>query len=92
MDNTESKLISAVLKDKQVHVLLQANVDTILRTHKDIWQFIRNYSEMNGTVPPVSLVVEKFRDFVPNDNVGATKHHLEAVSYTHLTLPTKRIV
>ena len=65
MNNTESKLISAVLQDKQVHVLLQANVENILRTHNDIWTFIRNYSEANGTVPPLSLVVEKFRDFAP---------------------------
>ena len=77
MSNTEAKLISAVLKDKQVHVLLQANVDTILRTHNDIWTFIRNYSEHNGTVPPTELVVEKFRDFSPVDGIGATKYHLE---------------
>jgi replicative DNA helicase len=92
MDNAESKLISAVLKDKQVHVLLQANVDTILRTHKDIWTFIRNYSEMNGTVPPVSLVVEKFRDFVPNENVGATKYHLEEVQAEFVTDGIKEIL
>ena len=77
MNNTEAKLISAVLEDKQLHVLLQANVDNLLRTHSDIWQFIRKYSEANGTVPPVSLVVEKFRDFEPIRDVGATKHHLE---------------
>ena len=65
MSNIEAKLISAVLDDKQVHVLLQANVDNILRTHNDIWKFIRDYSETNGTVPPVSLVVDKFRDFAP---------------------------
>jgi sulfur relay (sulfurtransferase) DsrC/TusE family protein len=57
MSNTESKLISAVLEDKQIHVLLQANVDTILRTHNDIWLFIRNYFEQNHSVPPVDLVV-----------------------------------
>jgi len=45
VSNTESKLISAVLADKQVHVLLQANVENILRTHNDIWKFIRDYSE-----------------------------------------------
>ena len=53
MANTESKLISAVLEDKQVHVLLQANVDTIMRTHGDIWGFIRNYYEQNAIAPPV---------------------------------------
>ena len=73
MSNTESKLISAVLQDKQIHVLLQANVDNIMSTHNDIWEFIRKYSETNQAVPPVSLVVEKFRDFAPVDVVGATK-------------------
>jgi replicative DNA helicase len=92
MDNTESKLISAVLKDRQVHVLLQANVDNILRTHNDIWKFIRNYSEMNGVVPPVSLVVEKFRDFVPLENVGATKYHLEELQAEFITDSLKDIL
>ena len=85
MSNTEAKLISAVLQDKQVHVLLQANVDNILRTHNDIWQFIRTYSEINSAVPPVSLVVEKFRDFTPVDGVGATKYHLEQLQGEYLT-------
>jgi replicative DNA helicase len=77
VSNTESKLISAVLEDKQVHVLLQANVDNILRTHNDIWTFIRNYFEQNGSTPPTALVVDKFRDFEPVAGVGATKHHLD---------------
>ena len=77
MNNTEAKVISAVLKDKQAHVLMQANVDNLLRTHNDLWQFIRNYSEVNGTVPPIALVVDKFRDFTPIEDVGATKYHLE---------------
>ena len=77
MANTESKLISAVLEDKQIHVLLQANVDNILRTHNDVWEFVRGYFEQNSTLPPSSLVVEKFRDFEPVAGVGATKHHLQ---------------
>lgn len=92
MSNTESKLISAVLQDKQVHVLLQANVDNILRTHNDIWQFIRNYSEMNGTVPPTSLVVDKFRDFQPVDGVGATKYHLEELQGEFLNDSLKEVL
>jgi len=77
MANTEAKVISAVLEDKQVHVLLQANVDNLMRTHNDVWDFVRSYFEKNASVPPVSLVVEKFRDFQPMEGVGATKHHLE---------------
>jgi replicative DNA helicase len=92
MNNTEAKLISAVLQDKQVHVLLQANVDAILRTHGDIWNFIRNYSEANGTVPPTNLIVEKFRDFAPVDGIGATKYHLEELQSEYLTDSLKDIL
>ena len=92
MNNTEAKLISAVLQDKQVHVLLQANVENILRTHKDIWQFIRNYSETNASVPPTSLVVEKFRDFAPIEGVGATKYHLEELQAEFLNDSLKDVL
>jgi len=92
MSNVEAKLISAVLQDKQVHVLLQANVDGLLRTHNDIWQFIRNYSEMNGTTPPTSLLVDKFRDFQPIDGVGATKYHLEELQVEYLNDSLKDIL
>lgn len=84
MSNTESKLISAVLKDKQVHVLLQANVDNIMITHNDIWQFIKRYYETNTSTPPVDLVIEKFRDFVPEENIGATKYHLEELQHEYM--------
>lgn len=92
MSDTESKLISAVLSDKQVHVLLQANVDNILRTHNDIWTFIRNYFEQNGSTPPTDLVIDKFRDFIPVQGVGATKHHLEELQAEFLTDSLKNII
>jgi replicative DNA helicase len=84
LNDTEAKVISAVLKDKQLHVLLQANVGSILRTHSDIWEFIRNYAEQNSSVPPVDIVVEKFRDFRPVESVGATKHHLDELQSEYL--------
>ena len=92
MNNTEAKVISAVLNDKQVHVLLQANVDNLLRTHNDVWEFIRNYFEHNSSVPPLNLVVDKFRDFQPIDGVGATKHHLEELQTEYLTDSLKDIL
>lgn len=92
MNNTESKLISAVLKDKQAHVLLQANVENILTTHVDVWQFIRKYYESNAVVPPVDLVTDKFRDFDPIEGVGSTKHHLEELQAEYLTNSLKDII
>lgn len=92
MSSVEDKLISAVLEDKQLHVLLQADVEKLLRTHTDIWQFIRKYAEINGSVPPKSVVVEKFRDFSPVDGVGATKHHLEELQGEYLESSIKEIL
>ena len=92
MNNTEAKLISAVLNDKQVHVLLQANIDSILKSHNDVWNFIRRYFENNGSVPPASMVVEKFRDFNLVDGVGATKHHLEELQTEYLNDSLKDII
>jgi replicative DNA helicase len=92
VSNTEGKLISAVLEDKQVHILLQANIDSMLRTHGDVWNFIKRYTENNGTVPPVSLVVEKFRDFAPVAGVGTTKHHLEEFQADYLNDSLKDII
>jgi len=92
VSNSEAKLISAVLEDKQVHVLLQANIDSVLRTHNDVWNFIKRYAETNGTVPPTALVVEKFRDFVPVFGVGATKHHLEELQADYLNDSLKDII
>ena len=92
MNNTEARVISALLQDKQMHVLLQANVENLLRTHNDIWNFIRLYFENNGSVPPASLVVEKFRDFQPIVGVGATKHHLEELQTEYLNDSLKDIL
>ena len=77
MSDTEAKVLAAVLRDKQVHVLMQANVGALLTTHTDVWEFIRNYVDKNGSVPPENIVVENFRDFTPPESVGTTKHHLE---------------
>ena len=75
-----------------MHVLLQANVDNLLRTHGDIWEFIRLYFEANATLPPSELVTEKFRDFEPVPNVGATKHHLEELQGEYLNDSLKDIL
>jgi replicative DNA helicase len=84
VSNVEAKTISAVLNDKQVHVLLQANVDTLLRTHNDIWDFVRSYYEQNQTVPPVNIIKNEFSDFEYFSDTGATKHHLEQLRQEYL--------
>lgn len=92
MDNAESRVLSAVLKDKQIHVLLQANVDNLMMTHGDIWQFIKKYTENNSELPPESLVREKFPDFSIHADAGATKYHLEELQGEYLNNTLKDII
>lgn len=84
MSSIEAKTISAVLNDRQVHILLQANVDTLLRTHNDVWGFVRSYYEQNQSVPPVNIVKNEFTDFEYFSDTGATKHHLEELRHEYL--------
>ena len=72
--------------------MLQANIDNVLRTHTDIWNFIKRYFEHNSSVPPVDLVLEKFRDFEVIENIGATKHHLEELQHEYLNDSLKDIL
>ena len=92
MDSAEARVLSAVLKDKQIHVLLQANADNLMATHGDIWEFIRKYTESNSELPPVKLVQEKYPDFYLVEDVGATKHHLEELQAEYLSTSLKEII
>jgi len=82
--NLEAKTLSAVLNDKQIHVLLQGSVDSLLRTHGDVWEFIRNYYEQNQSAPPVNIVRDQFKDFDYFSDTGSTKHHLEELRSEYL--------
>ena len=42
-----------------------------------MWDFIRNYHEQNSTTPTINLVLEKFKDFKSDGEIGNTKYHLE---------------
>ena len=92
MDSAEARVLSAVLKDKQIHVLLQANADNLMATHGDIWEFVRKYTESNSELPPVKLVQEKYPDFNFVQDVGATKHHLEELQAEYLSTSLKEII
>ena len=40
----------------------------------------------------ISGLIQRYTEVAPEVEIIAYKHGYEAVSYTHLTLPTKRIV
>lgn len=92
MSDTEAKVLTAVLRDKQIHVLMQANADNLLTTHKDVWDFIKDYVNKNGALPPEQIVVDNFMDFNPVEHVGATRHHLEELQSEFLDAQLRDIL
>ena len=84
MISLEDKLLTAVLNDAQIHVLLQADAGKLFRTHGDVWSFVKDYYDQNQIVPSVRLVKEKFLDFEPQVDVGATRHHLDELRAEYL--------
>lgn len=77
--STEGNLLSAVLNDRHIHVLMQANVDTLLKTHSDIWQGIKEHYDMYGTVPAPDVILKKFPDFDYDKDIKGTEYLLDEV-------------
>lgn len=90
--SVESKLISAVLQDKQIHSLLQANVGEILRTHNDMWDFIRVYYNSYGAVPSVNAVKEKFPDFQYIEGLDRSEFYLNELRAEFLDSGVRDII
>lgn len=62
--NPEARLINAVCKNKDLHTLLEGDVDALFTSYKDVWEKgVKGYYYKYGTVPDASLVADKFRDF-----------------------------
>jgi len=88
----EGKLISAVLTDKKIYHVLQSSPDLLFRTHRDIWEFVRTYSEQNSEVPSVSVVQQKFEDFSYTKDVGSTQHNLNELKEDYLRSNLEQIL
>lgn len=89
---SEGKVITALLTDKQIHHMLQGDVEVLFPTHADIWNFIKDYYAENSSVPPLTLVSDRFPDFVPEKVVGSTKHHLNELRTEHLDRELRTII
>lgn len=84
--NQEAKVLSAVLKDKQFHLLLQEQTKELFVSHADVWEFIQQYVFDNGTLPPFTLVEQTFPDVNLDEEVGSTKFHLSELKQEYLDM------
>ena len=91
--NTESTLISAVCKNKDISTLLADNVDDLFTSHRDIWEGLKSYYYKFKAVPEVGVLQEKFKDFEPDTNVKAeTGYYLDKLKNEYLSARLKSII
>ena len=77
---TSTKQLGRMQELRDSDELVRLNIDL-----KDAFQG-------KGLIQSILFVSHRWEDFARPDETGAQLAALQAVSYTHLTLPTKRIV
>lgn len=84
--NPEASLISAVCKNKDVQTVLSNEVDQFFTAYKDVWEKgVKGYYRKYGTVPDVSVIKEKFRDFEEVETgVTHTKYYVDELRENYL--------
>ncbi len=90
--NTESELISAVCKNKDISTLLADNVDDIFTSHKDIWDGLKSYYYKFKAVPEVGILQDKFKDFEPQPVNAPTGYYLDKLKNEYLSARLKSVI
>jgi replicative DNA helicase len=83
--NTESAVITAICQNKDISVVLSGNVDEVFTSHRDVWEGLKSYYLKFKSVPDVSVLVEKFKDFEPTKVKGETEYYLDQLKNEYLT-------
>jgi hypothetical protein len=57
----EVEVISSVCENKDIHVLFENNVDYMMQSCGDVWDFVKEYYNETRQVPPSDLLQTRFR-------------------------------
>lgn len=80
----EVEVLSAVCENKDIHVLFENNVDSMMQSCGDVWAFVKDYYNETRQVPPADLLVTRFRDFDVVQNPGPTIYAINRLKETFL--------
>jgi len=80
----EAEVISAVCKNKDIHVLFENNIEQVLKSCGDIWDFTKEYYNETRQVPDVNLIATRFRDFDPVETTSPTIYHVNRLKEVYL--------
>lgn len=90
--NTESAVITAVCQNKDISTLLAENVDELFNSHKDVWEGLKSYYYKFKSVPDVSVLQDKFRDFEPSRANGETAYYLDQLKNEYLSARIRNLL
>lgn len=83
--NKEAAVISAVCEHKDMSILMEPNVEQLFRSHKDVYDDIKNYYYKYRSLPDIEVLTQKFRDFEPVPVKAETDYYLEQLRNSYLT-------
>jgi len=80
----EAEVITALCKNKDIHVLFENNVENLLLNCGDIWDFTKDYYNETRQVPDISIIVDRFKDFDPVLTTSPTVYAVNRLKETYL--------
>jgi len=90
--NTEAILISAVCKNKDISTLLADNVDDLFTSHRDVWESLKSYYYKFKAVPEVGVLMERHKDFQPQQTNAETGYYLDKLKNEYITARIKNVL
>ena len=82
--NTESAVITAVCENKDISTVMAGNIDEVFTSHRDVWEGLKSYYLKFKAVPDISVLTERFKDFVPAKVKGETAYYLDQLKNEYL--------
>ena len=83
--NTESAVITSVCTNKDIATVLAEDIDDVFVSHRDVWEGLKSYYLKYKSVPDVSVLTERFKDFEPAKVKGETSYYLDQLKNEYLT-------
>jgi replicative DNA helicase len=79
----EVEVLSAVCKNKDIHILFENAIDPMMKNCGDVWEFIKDYYNDTKQIPSIEILETRFRDFEPVE-VGPTVYHVNKLKEAFL--------
>ena len=83
--NTESAVITSVCENKDISTVLAENIDEVFTSHRDVWEGLKSYYLKFKSVPDISVLTDRFKDFEPVKVKGETSYYLDQLKNEYIS-------